>query len=133
MAKQENKTEEQELFDLETLIIEGTETKIPVTFDFPVNRNGEFKIVKTSAMIRPISNSEWNNCISMAKNDLSRFATLILQRGLLSANGNELSEDLVGKITQGVADELVKQIQDLSGIKQNKEEQYELTKELMGF
>ena len=129
MAKKDKNTEAQELFDLETLILEGAETRIPITFDFPT-KNG---IVQTSAMIRPVTNREWNNAITMARSDLPRFTVLILQKGLLTCNGDELSEELLGKIPQGVADQLVIQIQDLSGIKQNKEEQYELTKELMGF
>ena len=129
MAKKDKNTEAQELFDLETLILEGAETRIPITFDFPT-QNG---IVQTSAMIRPVSNQEWNNAITTAKQDLPRFTVLILQKGLLTSNGEQLSEELLGKIPQGVADQLVRQIQDLSGIKQNKEEQYELTKELMGF
>lgn len=129
MAKKDKNTETQELFDLETLILEGAETRIPITFDFPT-QNG---IVQTSAMIRPVSNQEWNNAITTARQDLPRFTVLILQKGLLTSNGEQLSEELLGKIPQGVADQLVRQIQDLSGIKQNKEEQYELTKELMGF
>lgn len=129
MAKKDKNTEAQELFDLETLILEGAETRIPITFDFPT-QNG---IVQTSAMIRPVSNTEWNNAITTARQDLPRFTVLILQKGLLTSNGEQLSEELLGKIPQGVADQLVRQIQDLSGIKQNKEEQYELTKELMGF
>lgn len=129
MANKENKTKEQELFDLETLILEGAETRIPITFDFPT-QNG---IVQTSAIIRPVSNRDWNNALSKAKNNLANFTVLILQKGLLSSSGEQLSEGLLGKIPQGVADELVRQIQDLSGIKQNQEEQYKLTKELMGF
>lgn len=129
MTLKDKNTEAQGLFDLETLILEGAETRIPITFDFPTQDG----IVQTSAMIRPVTNREWNNAITIARNDLPRFTVLILQKGLLNSKGDELSEDLIGKIPQGVAEELVKQIQDLSGIKQNKEEQYELTKELMGF
>jgi len=115
--------------DFETLITEGTKIRIPITFDFPT-QNG---IVKTNAIIRPISNVEWNNALRIGRNNLAEFAVLILQKGLLTSEGKEISKTLLSQIPTGVADELVKQIQDLSGIKTNKQEQYELTKELLGF
>ena len=41
--------------------------------------------------------------------------------------------ELLRKMPVGVVNEIYTRIGDISGVKQNKKEQYELTKELMGF
>lgn len=133
MSKKEVKeleiNEDKNTFNLEDLIIEGTKVEIPITFDYPTNDG----FVPVSAIIRPISSVEWNNTLQKYSKNLNKFAVAILNIGLLSNDGEQISVELLEKMPAGIVDDILRQIQDLSGIKQDKQEQYELTKELMGF
>ena len=130
MAEKELKiNKEQKVFKLEELLVEGTEVRVPITFDYPTE-NG---VVPVSAIIRPISSLEWNNTLKEYSQDLTSFGNAILSIGLLSSKGEPIGINLIETMPAGVVDEILKRIQDLSGIKENKEEQYALTKELMGF
>lgn len=125
----ENLTKETEPLSLETLIVEGSELKIPITFDFPTKKG----IIKASAIIRPLTAPEWENAQNYALRNKKEFMIQILEKGLLNDNGENLPIELIKKMPFGVANEIYTRIADVSGIKENREEQYQLTKELMGF
>ena len=57
----------------------------------------------------------------------------IISKGLLNDDGEPLNPDLLKGMPIGVVNEIYKQIADISGIREDKEEQYRLTRELMGF
>ncbi len=128
---EELKIEKTPARSLEELIMEGTNLEVPIVFDFPTNDG----MVPVSAIIKPVSSVDWNNAVSKYGNinSVGDFTLEILSKGLFNDKGEPLRRDLIGLIPAGVADELLLQIQDLSGIKRNKDEQYKLTKELMGF
>lgn len=120
---------EEKVLKLEELLVEGTNVEVPITFDYPT-KNG---VVPVSAIIKPISSLEWNNTLKKYSRNLTYFGIAILSIGLLSTSGEPIDKKLIENMPTGVVDDLLKQIEDLSGIKQDKEEQYALTKELMGF
>ena len=122
MAKGKNKELEintdEKVFKLEELLVEGAKVEVPITFDYPTD-NG---VVPVSAMIRPITSLEWNNTLKEYSNDLTNFGNAILNLGLLSTTGEPIGLNLIETMPAGVVDEILRRIQDLSGIK-----------ELMGF
>jgi len=118
-----------ESFTLESLITEGSELQIPIKFDFPT-KNG---IKKASAIIRPLTAPEWEYAQNYAIKNKKEFIPKILEKGLLNDNGEPLPYELITKMPIGVANEIYLQIADISGVKENRQEQYELTKELLGF
>lgn len=122
-------SQDTEVFNLESLIIEGAELQIPITFDFPT-QNG---LKKASAIIRPLTTSEWENAQNYAFKNKKNFALKVLEKGLLNADGEPLPFDLLKKMPFGVVNQIYERIADVSGIKIDKNEQYELTRELMGF
>ena len=127
--KQEELEQLNETSSLESLITEGADLRIPITFDFPT-ANG---VKKASAIIKPLTTVEWENAQSYAIKQKKDFVLKILEKGLLNDDGEPLSFDLIKKMPIGVATEIYKRIADVSGVKQDKEEQYKLTKELLGF
>lgn len=132
VSKKEKEIEELQngdVLSLETLITEGTELRIPITFDFPT-QNG---LKKASAIIRPLTAVEWENAQNYAIKHKRDFAVKILEKGLLNDDGKELPYELIRKLPFGVVNEIYRRIADVSGVKENREEQFELTKELMGF
>lgn len=122
-------SETESISNLESLIVEGSDLRIPIVFDYPT-KNG---ITQVSAIIRPLTSSEWEEATNYAVKNRKDFALKILEKGLLNDDGENLPLELLRKMPVGVVNELYTRIGDISGVKQNKKEQYELTKELMGF
>lgn len=127
--KQEELEQLNETASLESLITEGADLRIPITFDFPT-ANG---VKKASAIIKPLSTVEWENAQNYAIEHKKDFVLKILEKGLLNDDEEQLPFELIKKMPIGVATEIYKRIADVSGVKQDKEEQYRLTKELLGF
>ena len=126
--KQEELEQLNETASLDSLITEGAELRIPITFDFPT-KNG---LKKASAIIKPVTATEWENAQNYAIKNKKDFALRILEKGLLNDDGEPLPFDLLKKMPFGVVNEIYKRIADVSGVKEDREEQYELTKELLG-
>lgn len=115
--------------NLESLIVEGADLKIPITFNYPT-KNG---VTPVCAIIRPLTSTEWEECTNYAMKTKKDFTLKILEKGLLNNDEEPLPIELLRKMPVGVVNELYTRIGDVSGVKQDKREQYELTKELMGF
>ena len=124
----EQLTKTESITSLESLITEGAELEIPITFDYPT-QNG---LIKASAIIKPVTAVEWENAQNYALKNHKEFMLKILEKGLLNDNGEPLPMKLLRKLPFGVANEIYKRIADVSGIKEDREEQFELTKELLG-
>ena len=127
--KQEEIEQLNETTSLEALITEGAELQIPITFNYPT-KNG---ITKASAIIRPLTSTEWENAQNHAMKTKKDFALRILEKGLLNDDGEPLPLELIKKMPSGVATEIYTRIADVSGVKEDREEQYKFTKELLGF
>jgi hypothetical protein len=125
----EQLTQSKESLSLESLIVEGSELTIPITFDYPTRKG----LIKASAIIKPLTTTEWENAQNYAMKNKKDFMVKILSKGLLNDDGEPIKEELIRKMPFGVASELYVRIADVSGVKQNKEEQYKLTKDLLGF
>ena len=88
---------------------------------------------KVSAIIRPLTSAEWEECTNYAIRNKRDFAIKVLEKGLLNDDGKTIPVELLKQMPVGVVNELYTRIGDISGVKQDKQEQYELTKELLGF
>ena len=120
---------DEELFTLESLITEGADLQIPITFNYPTKKG----LKKVSAIIRPLTSAEWEECTNYAIRNKRDFAIKVLEKGLLNDDGKTIPLELLKQMPVGVVNELYTRIGDISGVKQDKQEQYELTKELLGF
>lgn len=122
MPKQENKTE-QGLFDLETLITEGRDARVPIEIEFP---NGK----KAAAMIRPLTTSEFK---TIYNGDASNILVNILEKGLMNKNGGALPYDLIEAMPIGLPAKIIKQIFEISGVETTEEDTNELINNLKLF
>ena len=125
----EELSKNKETLTLESLLLEGADFQVPITFNYPTQKG----IVKVSAIIRPLTSEEWETATNYAVKHKKDFALKILEKGLLNDDGEPLPIELLRKMPVGVVNELYMRIGDISGVKQDKEEQYELTRQLMGF
>lgn len=123
MAELEIQQTEEELFDLETLITEGVDARVPIEIEFP---NGK----KAAAMIRPISTGEFQ---TIYNGDASNILINILETSLMNKKGEPMPRNLIEAMPIGLPAKLVKQIFDISGIEVDEEEAAQLTNNLQLF
>ena len=119
--------EDGEVFDLETLIVDGEDAKVPITFTYP-NTN---KTV--GAMIRPVTTAEYNLVIQKSNKLGLQFLVEMLKIALYKMDGTPFPKELIGKLPAGVCAEIVEKINDISGIKSEKEDLNRLNNNLLGF
>ena len=128
----EKLTENEQVFELDQLITDGAEAKIPITISYP-QPNGE--IVKAGAMIKPLTNVEWNNATRLKRkdNDTTTNEIELVKKALYTKDGEKFPPELVPKLPNGVIMELMKEVARVSGVELNNKENLKLVKELMGF
>ena len=111
---------EEELFDLETLITEGVDARVPIEIEFP---NGK----KAQALIRPISTGEFQ---TIYNGDTSELLVKVLEAGLMNKKGEPLPVDLIEAMPIGLPAQITQQIFEISGIKMDDEDLQETVKQL---
>jgi hypothetical protein len=111
---------EEELFDLETLITEGVDARVPIEIEFP---NGK----KAQALIRPISTGEFK---TIYNSNPSELLVNVLEAGLMNKDGEPLSANLIEAMPVGLPAQITQQIFEISGIKTDDEELQETVKQL---
>lgn len=122
--------EEEEIFELETLITDGADARIPVIISYP---RPDGRIVKGAVLIRPLTNVEWNNAVRFQRkpDDTTTNEVELLKLALYTKDGKQFPPELVEKLPNGVVLELVKEVSKASGI--DWEENIRLAQKMMGF
>ena len=110
----------EEYFDLETLITEGVESRVPIEIEFP---NGK----KAQAMIRPISTGEFS---TIYNGNAGELLVNVLRFALMNKNGEPLDPALIRAMPVGLPAKLVEQIFEISGIETNPEDADRLKEKL---
>ncbi|MBQ2652648.1 MAG: hypothetical protein IJF83_03765 [Methanobrevibacter sp.] len=123
----EHLSQETEVYDLESLIVDGDEAKVPISFIYP-NTN---KTV--GAMIRPVNTKEYNHVLKKSERFGLLFLVEMLKIALYKMDGTKFPEESIGKLPAGVCAEIVEKINDISGIKSNEADLDRLNENLMGF
>ena len=98
--------ENEELFDLETLITEGVDALIPITIDFPDGK-------RAAAKLKPISTAQFR---SLYTTDTVELLLNVVELGLLNKNGEPLSRDLIESLPIGVTSRISERICAISGL-----------------
>lgn len=114
-----------EVFDLETLINEGTDAYIPLKFVYP-NTNKTVGV-----FIKPVTTQEFVNATRGGNNIFIN----VINGNLFDKNREPIKTEIIEKLPAGVTLELYKKIAEISGIptEQNKEVNQEMVDKLMGF
>lgn len=110
----------EDYFDLETLITEGADARVPIEVEFP---NGK----KAQALIKPISTGEFS---TIYNGNAAELMVNVLTAALMNKNGEPLSPSLIEAMPVGLPEKIVKQIFDISGIETNPEDAEKLKEEL---
>ena len=112
--------QDDELFDLETLITEGVDARVPIEIEFP---NGK----KAQALIKPISTGEFQTIYTR---DTSNLLVNVLGAGLMNKNGEPLPRNLIEAMPIGLPAKITQQIFEISGIETDPEDAEALKEEL---
>lgn len=110
----------EDYFDLETLITEGVDARVPIEVEFP---NGK----KAQALIKPISTGEFQ---SIYKGDATELLVNVLTHSLMTKDGKSLSPTLIEAMPVGLPAKIVEKIFEISGIETNPEDAEKLKEEL---
>ena len=123
---------DEEVYDLETLITDGRDAKIPIVIEYP-RKDGV--MVKAGALIRPLTNVEWNNATRLRRNpnDTTTNELELVKKALYTKSGEQFPPELVTDMPNGVIMELVKEIAKISGVNLQSKENIRMAKEMMGF
>lgn len=118
-------SQEEEYYDLETLITEGTEAKVPITIEFPDGR-------KSKALIKPVL-AEDLKIIGFNFDNPFTVMTEVLKISLLNSNGEPLSEKLIDGLPAGLPIKISQEIFKISGIETNPEDAQQMKEDLESF
>lgn len=124
----DNLTEDlqEETLDLESLIRDGADYRKTIIIELP---NGS----KGACTIRPLTSNEWNQCTNKYLKLKGSMELYVCEKGLLNKKGEPFPKELLEIFPVGAIQEIFKEIQSISGIKRNKEEEQELTRQLLDF
>ena len=98
--------QDEELFDLETLITEGVDAQRPIEIEFP---NGK----KAAAQIKPITAAEFKMIYNENPADMLLG---ILELGLLNKEGEPIPHNLIEALPMGLLSKLAEKIATISGL-----------------
>lgn len=123
--------ENENVIDLEELIVQGADARVPIIIDYPM-ADGTTK--KVTAKIRPLTNIEAGNVtrVGLQNKNTTPFVE-ILKKTLYTKNDDEFPVELIEKMPSGVVEAIGKEVMKISGIKTNEEDNVKIAKELMGF
>lgn len=115
-----------EVLDLESLITDGVNAKVPVEITYDGKKYG--------AILKPLTNPEWNNATRIGLKDPNTSSEIeLLKRGLYTRNDKKFPAAVLEELPAGVVSELAKELARISGISFNMEENVKLAKDMLGF
>lgn len=122
----DNINEQVEIMNLESLIVGGIDTVIPITIKYM----GQ----PFTANVRPINSIEHNKVINKYLNNKESITFNTVKLCLLKDDGSTYKLNELEKIPAGIIEKLYTKIQEISGIENTlSEEESKLVRELMGF
>ena len=126
-----NLNENEEIFDLESLVTDGADARIPITVEYP-KKDGT--MVKAGAMIRPLTNVEWNNATRLnRKNTGTTNEVELVKIGLYTQKGEQFPPQLVEKLPAGLIVKIVEHLAEVSGIDLYNKRNLKIAKDMMDF
>ena len=126
-----NLANDEEIFDLESLVTDGADARIPITVEYP-RKDGS--MASAGAMIRPLTNVEWNNATRLSRKGTGTTNEVELVKiGLYTKKGEQFPPELVEKLPAGLILKLVEELARVSGIDLYNKRNLKIAKTLMDF
>ena len=125
-----SKNTDDEVMELDQILTEGVNAKIPFSFTYP---NTDKKV---GVMVRPLSSNEYTTAMKKSKQFNSNFLTEILKIGLYRMNGDEFPKEQVDELPAGVVVMISNEISRISGVdlaESVEVNQQNMIEDMMGF
>ena len=126
----EHLSQETEIFELDQVISEGVNAKIPFTFTYP-NTNR-----KVGVLVRPLSTNEYQRAILSSKKLKTNFLIELAKLGVYRMDESKFPEELIMELPAGVITMITNEINRISGVELvdgSEEVQQQIFDDLMGF
>lgn len=126
----EHLSQETEILELDQVLTEGINAKIPFTFTYP-NTNK-----KVGVLVRPLSTNEYQKAILMSKRLKTNFLVELAKLGTYKMDESKFPEDLLETLPAGIVTRITNEINRISGVELvegSGETQQQIFEELMGF
>ena len=124
------KDKEPEIFELDQIITEGVNAKIPFTFIYP---NTDKKV---GVLVRPLSTNEYQKAILKSKKLKTNFLVELAKLGVYKMDESKFPEELITELPAGIVTMITNEINRISGVElvdESGEAQQQLFEDLMGF
>lgn len=126
--------DDKEIYDLEQLILNGTDARIFIEIQYPNIADGKIEYVPVVAMIRPLQNKEVHTAQQIGISSKYTTANIeVVKKGLYTKDGDQFPARLVEKMPSGVTDAICNEILKASGVNIDTDENIALARKVMGF
>lgn len=122
--------QEEEIFELDQIITEGTNAKIPFTFIYPNTTK------KVGVLIRPLSTNEYQKAILSSKRLKTNLLIELAKLGVYKLDESKFPDDLLAELPAGVITRITNEINRISGVElmdTSEDAQQQIFDDLMGF
>ena len=126
----EHLQQEDEIFELDQIITEGTNAKIPFTFIYPNTTK------KVGVLVRPLSTNEYQNAILTSKRLKTNFLLELARLGVSKMDVSKFADDILEDLPAGVITKITNEINRISGVDLvdgSEDVQHQIFDDLMGF
>ena len=125
----EHLSQETEIMELDQILTEGVDAKIPFTFTYP-NTNK-----KVGVMVRPLSTNEYQKAILTSKRLKTNFLVELAKLGVYRMDESKFPEELIDELPAGVVTRITNEINRISGVDlvEGTEDAQQIFEDLMGF
>ena len=130
VKEKKEKSQETEIFELDQIITEGVNAKIPFTFIYPnTDKN-------VGVLVRPLSTNEYQKAILKSKKLKTNFLVELAKLGVYKMDESKIPDEIINDLPAGVVTIITNEINRISGVglvDDSGEAQQQLFDELMGF
>ena len=126
----EHLQQEDEIFELDQVITEGINAKIPFTFIYPNTTK------KVGVLIRPLSTTEYQNAILSSRRLKTNLLLELAKLGVYKLDESKFPEDLLTELPAGIITKITNEINRISGVELmnvSEDTQQQIFDDLMGF
>ena len=125
----EHLQKEDEIFELDQLISEGIDAKIPFTFIYPNTTK------KVGVLVRPLSTNEYQNAILKSKRLKTNFLIELARLGVYKMDESKFPDEILDELPAGVITRITNEINRISGVElvDGSEDVQQIFDDLMGF
>lgn len=132
----EQLNKETDLKELESLIIQGADARIPIVFDLTLydKKNEQMRTETVKCYLKPLTSTEVQNSQRTAiKFKNTTLQIELLKKGMFDSNDEHFNQALIEALPSGTIDKLAEKLLEISGVEIDPNQSKEMMEKMMGF